>query len=230
MVNKYGHGGWWYESARHSLASRGYKTGSKLNPKRDFPPYVNIISREALNQTAPFKKEFYEKRADYKKAFAELKRQGWNIRLDKDESSLFASTWDAWRGRNYLQLQLTDNKKVKINKVKIVDKDVGERIKPIFRKKYPSLEEIEQKKKNSSKKKKKFIFFAKDTKKWQGLSDNLPDSEFDKRQLAKGQKIEMEHTKDKSVAKHIAKDHLTEFKGKPYYDYLDDMEKKLKRN
>lgn len=52
---------------------------------------------------------------------------------------------------------------------------------------------------------------------------------YNKVQLRIGQKIEMEHTKNPKVALRIAKDHLKEFKGKPYYTYLVKMESKLKR-
>lgn len=58
-----------------------------------------------------------------------------------------------------------------------------------------------------------------------GLGDNRPDSMFDKKQLEIGIKVEMEHTKDRRIAKEIAKDHLVEFKD--YYKELNKMEKKL---
>jgi hypothetical protein len=45
-----------------------------------------------------------------------------------------------------------------------------------------------------------------------GLGDYRPDSDFDPVQLARGIKVEMEHTNDPQVAKEIAKDHLTEDK------------------
>ena len=47
-----------------------------------------------------------------------------------------------------------------------------------------------------------------------------------KKELAKGIKVEMEHTKDPDLARKIATDHLTEFG--TYYTALDEMEKKLK--
>jgi hypothetical protein len=56
-------------------------------------------------------------------------------------------------------------------------------------------------------------------------ANGLPDSVFDKRQLAIGIKIEMEHTTSKRVAKAIAKDHL--FESPNYYRELVKMEKKL---
>ena len=43
-----------------------------------------------------------------------------------------------------------------------------------------------------------------------GEGDNKPDKLFNKKELAKGLKHETEHTKDKSIAKEIAKDHLSE--------------------
>jgi len=60
----------------------------------------------------------------------------------------------------------------------------------------------------------------------EGLSKNDPDEEFDPKELAFGIKAEMEHTKDKEVAKEIAKDHLKEFPN--YYKHLEKMENKLK--
>lgn len=43
-----------------------------------------------------------------------------------------------------------------------------------------------------------------------GLGGHLPDEAFDKRSLQAGVKVEMEHTNNPSVAKEIARDHLTE--------------------
>ena len=51
---------------------------------------------------------------------------------------------------------------------------------------------------------------------------------FDPKQIAKGVKVEMEHTNDPDLAKEIARDHLTEFPN--YYDALDEMEQKLKKS
>lgn len=56
-----------------------------------------------------------------------------------------------------------------------------------------------------------------------GAGDNRPDSDFDEKALQKGIKHELEHTDDESVAKEIAKDHLTEDPN--YYDKLDKIEK-----
>jgi hypothetical protein len=56
-----------------------------------------------------------------------------------------------------------------------------------------------------------------------GKSDKKPDSAFDAKQLQKGIKVEREHTKNKQLAKEIAKDHLSEFSD--YYDRLEKMEK-----
>lgn len=56
-----------------------------------------------------------------------------------------------------------------------------------------------------------------------GLADNVSLVNFDKGQLMKGIKIEMEHTSDIEVAIEIASDHLTE--DPQYYDKLEQMEK-----
>jgi len=43
-----------------------------------------------------------------------------------------------------------------------------------------------------------------------GKGDGRPDSAFDPKELARGIKVELEHTRDREIAKEIAKDHLTE--------------------
>jgi hypothetical protein len=60
-----------------------------------------------------------------------------------------------------------------------------------------------------------------------GKADDKSYSDFDQDQLAKGAKVEMEHTDDPALAKEIAADHLAEFPN--YYDALADMENKLKK-
>jgi hypothetical protein len=55
-----------------------------------------------------------------------------------------------------------------------------------------------------------------------GLSSGKPDSDFEKPELAKGVKVEMEHSTDPAIAKEIAKDHLTE--DKDYFDKLEIVE------
>ncbi len=57
-----------------------------------------------------------------------------------------------------------------------------------------------------------------------GLADNKSPGSFSSRSVNKGQKVEMEHTNNKSMAKEIARDHLTE--DPAYYDKLRKMEKK----
>lgn len=52
-----------------------------------------------------------------------------------------------------------------------------------------------------------------------GEGDNKPDSVFNKKELKKGINHETEHTADKSIAKEIAKDHLSE--REDYYTALD---------
>lgn len=60
-----------------------------------------------------------------------------------------------------------------------------------------------------------------------GLADKRNYEYFDKKELTKGTKVEMEHTNNKNIAKEIAGDHLAEHP--EYYTYLEKMEAKLKR-
>jgi predicted GNAT family acetyltransferase len=56
-----------------------------------------------------------------------------------------------------------------------------------------------------------------------GLADKKKPSDFDKKKLKAGAKVESEHTSDKKVAQEIAMDHLTEDKN--YYKKLKTIEK-----
>jgi hypothetical protein len=56
-----------------------------------------------------------------------------------------------------------------------------------------------------------------------GKGDNRPDSDFNKKDLEHAIKHEMEHTKNQSIAKEIAKDHLSEDPN--YYKKLKKIEK-----
>jgi hypothetical protein len=60
-----------------------------------------------------------------------------------------------------------------------------------------------------------------------GKHDFVDASKFDKKQIAKGIRIEYEHTNSKLVARLITLDHLAE--NPKYYDYLEKMEKSLKK-
>lgn len=68
-----------------------------------------------------------------------------------------------------------------------------------------------------------------------GRADGEPDNKYDKKQLEKGKKVELEHTDNPQLAKEIAKDHLEESrdfengKGGKYYDKLDSMEEDIKK-
>jgi hypothetical protein len=55
-----------------------------------------------------------------------------------------------------------------------------------------------------------------------GLADKKKPSDFDAGQLAKGVKVELEHTDDREKAREIAMDHLTE--DPKYYDKLETIE------
>jgi len=56
-----------------------------------------------------------------------------------------------------------------------------------------------------------------------GRGDDLPDDKFEEDQLDAGIKVELEHTKDKKLAKEIAKDHLSEDPN--YYKKLKTIHK-----
>ena len=55
-----------------------------------------------------------------------------------------------------------------------------------------------------------------------GLADKGPPKGVNPEQVAKGVKVEMEHTDDPAIAREIAHDHLTE--DPKYYDKLETIE------
>jgi hypothetical protein len=55
-----------------------------------------------------------------------------------------------------------------------------------------------------------------------GLADKCNPEDFNPKALAKGIKVELEHTDDKDLAKEITMDHLTEDPN--YYDKLEKVE------
>ena len=59
-----------------------------------------------------------------------------------------------------------------------------------------------------------------------GLADKKKPSDFDSKQLRIGTNVEMEHTKDRQIAKEIAKDHLSEDPN--YYEKIKKIEKTKK--
>ena len=61
-----------------------------------------------------------------------------------------------------------------------------------------------------------------------GLADQDTDADHSDSALDKGQKIEMEHTTSPTIAREIARDHLTE--GQDYYDRLEDMEEEMEKD
>jgi hypothetical protein len=81
--------------------------------------------------------------------------------------------------------------------------------------------------KNMKKNRSKIKIVLKEREKLQGgAGDNSPDSDFDKKQLEIGIKHELEHTKDRQIAKEIAKDHLSEDPN--YYEKIKKIEKTKK--
>jgi hypothetical protein len=61
-----------------------------------------------------------------------------------------------------------------------------------------------------------------------GLSEGIPLSRFNQRDLERGTQVELEHTRDRRIARRIAADHLAEFGGE-YYRELARLEKRLER-
>lgn len=55
-----------------------------------------------------------------------------------------------------------------------------------------------------------------------GLSDNVPDSDFDPKKVQEGMKVELEHVSNPDMAKEIARDHLVEDEN--YYEKLKKVE------
>jgi len=55
-----------------------------------------------------------------------------------------------------------------------------------------------------------------------GLADKRKPEDFDPKALAKGIKVELEHTDDEDLAQEITMDHLTEDPN--YYDKLEKVE------
>jgi hypothetical protein len=60
-----------------------------------------------------------------------------------------------------------------------------------------------------------------------GKHNDVPNSDFDPKELKRGIEVEMEHTNDPDIALSIAKDHLSELKN--YYTLLDKMEEEGKK-
>lgn len=57
---------------------------------------------------------------------------------------------------------------------------------------------------------------------WEGVGKNLTEKDVDPKQLEMGIKIEMEHTKNRKLARRIALDHL--YEDPKYYTKLKKME------
>lgn len=58
-----------------------------------------------------------------------------------------------------------------------------------------------------------------------GLADKKTPKDFDPKTIAKGIKVEMEHTNSRHLATEIVMDHLME--NPRYYDYLENMEDEM---
>jgi len=61
-----------------------------------------------------------------------------------------------------------------------------------------------------------------------GKHNDVPDSEFNSKELKMGIEVEKEHSDDHKIRKHIAKDHLSEFPD--YYTRLKKMEDEARKH
>ena len=134
-TRKWGKGtGWWGESERHSMAARGFKTGTK-NPKLGKFTSYDLPFAHVPMQFGIVGKELLGHRGDTKKVLSELKSGGWRIKEIVGGSGL--DSYEAQKGKNYLLLTQTHWNKLRVDESAIVDKDVGVRLKSLFRKPYP---------------------------------------------------------------------------------------------
>jgi len=127
--------GWREEPERHRLSALGIKTGRRSTEKtplilKTILPHVPMT----LGLTAG-SKEFLERRGREKDVLDTLNARGWNIKWNK-----FAPTpgaWDAYKGKNYIELVPTHWKKVKIDKIILTDPNEARILRRLFRKPYP---------------------------------------------------------------------------------------------
>lgn len=73
----------------------------------------------------------------------------------------------------------------------------------------------------------KFKKMMNEEKMFVGKHNDVPDNQFDPKELAMGIKVEKEHTDSPEIAKYIAKDHLSEIPD--YYTRLKVMEDSAKK-
>lgn len=125
--------GWWYESERHRLARMGIKTGSKLKEKPSLGfPLAHVPMAIGIT---PGSKELLKRRADEQQVIKKLKRHGWSVR--EEPFAIPPGGYEAKKGKNYLLINRTHWKKLKIVKAYIYDKEEIPRLRKLFRKPYP---------------------------------------------------------------------------------------------
>jgi len=126
--------GWWYESERHRLARLGLKTGTKIPITKT--PYRTVFQQILPTfQLSPGSKQFIKRRGDRETVLRKLRSGGWKLKEEK--YAMYPGSIEAWRGKNYLYLSPTHYDKLEIEKIVLIDKDVGQRLEKIFRKPYP---------------------------------------------------------------------------------------------
>lgn len=241
--------GWFNDSWRHMLASKGISTKhmayKKLSSNRLSPGY-----RHALEKVKP--EAYAMGRQQYVEEVKAKKEEKLKKELEAIESRrLFKAETDVERkqalsrmvyGKSYNELSKPEKDDIDAQIERILyDKTRNWRLtlakKPLLKelkeKKMEEGDEFEydivdsltgeikhyKGKKNFAKKPHEFIKG--------GLSSGKSPSDFNQTQLKKGIKIEMEHTGDKRIAREIAMDHLVE--DKFYYDHLIAMEKHVEK-
>jgi len=129
-------GGWFYEKERHRLSALGIKTGHSSTKK--YPPYPNPIQHGIMQLQLPTKLSapFYNRHI-HERNIHKLKDLGWTIRPSTSGPQMMTGGFEAWKGQNYLSITLTDWHQYTVDEAFIIDKDVADRLTPLFRKRYP---------------------------------------------------------------------------------------------
>lgn len=249
--------GWWSDSYRHMLASKGVKTKYFAKKARLAPNY-----KEALNRVKPAAFEYGHQRyledmkreMEERKEFLDTSKHGdtpevkqWlrkssnpttdgkkrGYLADKDlprKQSLSRLVY----GKDYFDLDKREKEDIDIQlanwRLNFAKKPLMKELKEADLKKGDEFEyTIVDSLTGEVKTYKGKKNFARKPHEFikGGLSSGMLPKEFNQIQLKKGIKIEMEHTGDKRIAREIAMDHLVE--DPKYYDHLIAMEKSVEK-
>jgi hypothetical protein len=131
--NKYGKG-WFKESERHSLASRGISTGRF---KKEKYPLIYKTIFPFIPMTlavSPGSKEFIKRRAS-ESSIKTLLNHGWQMKVNKYDLS--PNSIELWKGKNFVYASPTHWGKYEIKKVMLFDEKEKQQLREVFRKPYP---------------------------------------------------------------------------------------------